>query len=131
MSGVSFPDMVDAIPQIRQALADLDTSTPYTLTEQWPRKAITGNLITVTEITNAGTDIDCVDRVTYQIDVWSPYANPVRKLVPLVNAAMLGIGFRRQAAEQLNYLTAKGGYYRKALRYGRKVDKRTMRLIDN
>ena len=85
MSGVSFPDMVDAIPQVREALASLDTSTPYTVTEQWPRKTITGNLITVTEITNAGTDIDCVDRVTYQIDVWSPYADPVRAgiMVPL------------------------------------------------
>ena len=127
---VSFPDMVDAIPQIRDALGNLDTSTTYTLTEKWPRKQITGNLITVTEITNAGTDTDCVDSLGYQIDVWSPYADPVRELVPLVNAAMLDIGFRRQSAEQLNYLTAKGGYYRKALRYGRRVDKRTMRLID-
>lgn len=130
MSGVSFPDMVDAILQIREALNNLDTSTPYTVTEQWPRKAITGNLITVTEITNAGTDTDCVDRLGYQIDVWSPRADPVRELVPLVNAAMLGIGFRRNTSEQLNYLTEKGGYYRKALRYGRRVDKRTMRLID-
>ena len=130
MSGISFPDMVDAILQIREALNNLDTSTPYTVTEQWPRKAITGNLITVTEITNAGTDTDCVDRLGYQIDVWSPRADPVRELVPLVNAAMLGIGFRRNASEQLNYLTEKGGYYRKALRYGRRVDKRTMRLID-
>lgn len=127
---VFFPDMVDAIPQIRAALADLDTSTPYTVTEQWPREIVTGNLITVTEISNAGTDTDCVDRLGYQIDVWSPYADPVRELGSLVNAAMLGIGFRRNAAEQLDYLTAKGGYYRKALRYGRKVDKRTMRLID-
>ena len=44
MSGVSFPDMVDAIPQVREALASLDTSTPYTVTEQWHRKTITGNL---------------------------------------------------------------------------------------
>lgn len=130
MSGVSFPDMVDAVAQIRQALDSLDTATPYTVSEQWPRKTITGNLITVTEIANAGTDIDCVDRLGYQIDVWSSCADPVRELVPLVNAAMLGIGFRRQAAEQLNYLASKGGYYRKALRYGRNVDKRTMRLID-
>ena len=127
---VSYSDMVDAIPQIRTALNDLDTDTPYTVTEQWPRRAITGNLITVTEISNAGTEIDCVDRLSYQIDVWSPEADPVRELVPLVNAAMLGIGFRRQAAEQLDRVTENGGYYRKALRYGRRVDKRTMRLID-
>ena len=127
---VSYSDMVDAIPQIRTALNDLDTDTPYTVTEQWPRRAITGNLITVTEISNAGTEIDCVDRLSYQIDVWSPEADPVRELVPQVNAALLGIGFRRQAAEQLDRVTENGGYYRKALRYGRRVDKRTMRLID-
>lgn len=127
---VRYPDMVDAIPQIRESLAGLNTSLTYTVSEQWPRTAITGNLITVMEITNAGTDMDCVDRIAYQIDVWSTAADPVRELAPLVNAAMQGIGFRRQEAAQLDRLTANGGYYRKALRYGRKVDKRTMRLID-
>ena len=43
---VSYPDMVDAIPQIRAALNDLDTETVYTVTEQWPRRAITVNLMT-------------------------------------------------------------------------------------
>lgn len=127
---VRYPDMVDAFPQIRKALAGLRTSLSYTVSEQWPRTVITGNLITVTEITNAGTDLACVDRVAYQIDVWSPAADPVRELVPLVNGAMLSIGFRRQAAEQLDRLSENGGYYRKALRFGRRVDKRTMRLID-
>lgn len=127
---VRYPDMIDAIPQIRKALTGLPTSLAYTVSEQWPRTAITGNLITVTEITNAGTDLECVDRLAYQIDVWAPAADPVRELVPLVNGALLSIGFRRQAAEQLDRLTENGGYYRKALRFGRKVDKRTMRLID-
>lgn len=128
--GVLYPDMVDAIPQIREALAGLNTSLAYTVSEQWPRTAITGNLITVAELTNIGTEVDCVDRVAYQIDVWSSAADPVRELTPLVNEAMLTIGFRRQASEQLDRLTANGGYYRKAMRFGRKVDKRTMRLID-
>lgn len=127
---VLYPDMVDAIPQIRKALTGLNTSLTYAVSEQWPRTAITGNLITVMEITNTGTGVDCVDRIAYQIDVWSPAADSVRELVPLVNGAMLSIGFRRQAAEQLDLLTANGGYYRKAMRFGRRVDKRTMRLID-
>lgn len=127
---VAYTDLVDAIPQIREALAGLETSLAYTVSEQWPRTTISGNLVTVTEITNAGTEVDCVDRIAYQIDVWSAAADPVRELVPLINAAMLGIGFRRQAAEQLDRLAVNGGYYRKALRYGRRVDKRTMRLID-
>lgn len=71
-----YPGMVDAIPQIRQALASLDTTLPYTVSEQWPRTSITGNLITVTEITNASTGWRCVDDLAYQIDVWQQRRTP-------------------------------------------------------
>ena len=123
-----YPGMVDAIPQIRQALASLDTTLPYTVSEQWPRTSITGNLITVTEITNASTSWRCVDDLAYQIDVWAAEADAVRE--PLVNDALLGIGFRRTASQPLDRYDKNGGYFRKALRFGRKVDKRFMRLID-
>lgn len=125
-----YPGMVDAIPQIRQALASLDTTLPYTVSEQWPRTSITGNLITVTEITNTSTGWRCVDELAYQIDVWAAEADAVRELAPLVNDALLGIGFRRTAAQQLDRYDKNGGYFRKAFRFGRKVDKRFMRLID-
>lgn len=122
--------MIDAIPQIRQALAALDTKLTYTVSEQWPRAAITGNLITVTEITNTSTGWGCVDDLAYQIDIWATEADAVRELAPLVNDALLGMGFRRTAAQQLDRYDKNGGYFRKALRFGRKVDKRTLRLID-
>lgn len=125
-----YPGMVDAIPQIRQALASLDTTLHYTVSEQWPRTSITGNLITVTEITNTSTGWRCVDDLAYQIDVWAAEADAVRELAPLVNDALLGIGFRRTASQQLDRYDKNGGYFRKALRFGRKVDKRFMRLID-
>lgn len=125
-----YPGMVDAIPQIKQALASLDTTLPYTVSEQWPRTSITGNLITVTEITNASTSWRCVDDLAYQIDVWAAEADAVRELAPLVNDALLGIGFRRTASQPLDRYDKNGGYFRKALRFGRKVDKRFMRLID-
>ena len=125
-----YPGMVDAIPQIRHALASLDTTLPYTVSEQWPRTSITGNLITVTEITNASTSWRCVDDLAYQIDVWAAEADAVRELAPLVNDALLGIGFRRTASQPLDRYDKNGGYFRKALRFGRKVDKRFMRLID-
>lgn len=125
-----YPGMVDAIPQIRQALASLDTTLPYTVSEQWPRTSITGNLITVTEITNTSTGWRCVDELAYQIDVWAAEADAVRELAPLVNDALLGIGFRRTAAQPLDRYDKNGGYFRKAFRFGRKVDKRFMRLID-
>ena len=125
-----YPGMVDAIPQIRQALASLDTTLPYIVSEQWPRTSITGNLITVTEITNTSTGWRCVDDLAYQIDVWAAEADAVRELAPLVNDALLGIGFRRTASQQLDRYDKNGGYFRKAFRFGRKVDKRFMRLID-
>lgn len=126
----NYPGMVDAIPQIRQALASLDTTLPYTVSEQWPRTSITGNLITVTEITNTSTGCRCVDDLAYQIDVWAAEADAVRELAPLVNDALLGIGFRRTAAQPLDRYDKNGGYFRKAFRFGRKIDKRFMRLID-
>lgn len=125
-----YPGMVDAIPQIRQALASLDTALPYTVSEQWPRASITGNLITVTEITNTSTSWRCVDDLAYQIDIWATEADAVRELAPLVNDALLGIGFRRTAVQQLDRYDKNGGYFRKAFRFGRKIDKRFMRLID-
>lgn len=125
-----YPGMVDAIPQIRQALASLDTTLPYTVSEQWPRTSITGNLITVTEITNTSTGWRCVDELAYQVDIWATEADAVRELAPLVNDALLGIGFRRTASQQLDRCDKNGGYFRKAFRFGRKVDKRFMRLID-
>ncbi len=125
-----YPGMVDAIPQIRQALASLDTTLPYTVSEQWPRTSITGNLITVTEITNTSTGWRCVDDLAYQIDVWAAEADAVRELTPLVNDALLRIGFRRTASQPLDRYDKNGGYFRKALRFGRKIDKRFMRLID-
>ena len=125
-----YPGMVDAIPQIRQALASLDTTLPYTVSEQWPRTSITGNLITVTEITNTSTGWRCVDDLAYQIDVWAAEADAVRELTPLVNDALLRIGFRRTASQPLDRYDKNGGYFRKALRFGRKIDKRCMRLID-
>lgn len=125
-----YPGMVDAIPQIRQALADLDTTLAYTVSEQWPRASITGNLITVTEITNTSTGWRCVDELAYQVDIWATEADAVRELAPLVNDALLGIGFRRTASQQLDRYDKNGGYFRKAFRFGRKIDKRFMRLID-
>lgn len=125
-----YPGMVDAIPQVRQALASLGTTLPYTVSEQWPRTSITGNLITVTEITNTSTGWRCVDELAYQVDIWATEADAVRELAPLVNDVLLGIGFRRTASQQLDRYDKNGGYFRKAFRFGRKVDKRFMRLID-
>ncbi|MCC8064165.1 MAG: hypothetical protein LIO70_03640 [Clostridiales bacterium] len=121
--------MVDALPDIKAALEGLDTDITYTVSAQWPRSAPTGALITITELDNAQVaGLLVVDRLSYQIDLWGTDADELRTLAPLVNAAMLSLGFLRDYA---GALTMEGSsYYRKTLRFGRRVDKRWMRLID-
>lgn len=121
--------MVDAEQQVREALSALNTELDYEVSARWPRRDDTGNLITVTEITNMQTEVSVVDHLAYQIDLWSTEADVILALVPLVNAALCGIGFRRDYAGPCE-LVENGFYYRKTFRFGRKVDKRTLRLID-
>lgn len=119
--------MVDAAGQIRAALTGLDTAVDYRVLFRWPRTEDAGALITVTELTNSQTDIPVVDALGYQIDLWAAERDDVDELAPLVNAALCGFGLRREYSGATEYQNNK---YRKTLRFGRKVDKRTMRLID-
>lgn len=124
-----WTQMVDATLQIREALTGLDTQLSYSVLSRWPRRGDIGNLVTVTEITNAQTAVPVVDNLAYQIDIWGTEPDAVRELSPLVNAALCGIGLRRDYASPPEpYQDSK--YYRRTFRYGRRVDKRTMRLID-
>lgn len=122
--------MVDAMPQIREALSNLETEIPYTVLSRWPRREDSGNLITVTEITNAQTTVPVVDQLGYQIDLWGLDRDTVRALSPLVNAALCGIGFRREYAGPAEPYQDPSKYFRRTFRFGRRVDKRTLRLID-
>ncbi|MCD8085346.1 MAG: hypothetical protein LUF28_03310 [Clostridiales bacterium] len=120
--------LADALPTIRAALEGLDTEVSYTVSAQWPRKVPTGALITVTELDNSQISGRLVvDRLSYQIDLWGPEADELRTLAPLVNTALLSIGFLREYAGALG---RENGYFRKTFRFGRRVDKRNMRLID-
>lgn len=121
--------MVDATPQIREQLTGLDTERDYSVFSRWPRREDTGDLITVTEITNTQTATGVVDSLAYQIDIWGTERDAIYELSPLVNKALCGIGFRRDyAGPEEPYQDGK--YYRRTFRFGRKVDKRTLRLID-
>lgn len=120
---------VDGVPDIREALEGLDTDLTYTVSCQWPRTAPTSTLITVVEIGNnqvAGKLV--VDSLSYQIDLWGPDADALRTLAPLVNTAVLSVGFLRDYSGPLDLEGS--SYYRKTMRFGRSVDKRSMRLID-
>ncbi|MCD7886210.1 MAG: hypothetical protein LUG44_01110 [Clostridiales bacterium] len=70
--------LVDAIPDIREALEALDTDLTYTVSCQWPRTAPTSTIITITEIgNNQVTGKLVVDSLSYQIDLWGPDAGPI------------------------------------------------------
>lgn len=125
-----FTQMVDPVPQVKALLQGLDTELEYAVLSRWPRQEDTGNLITVTEITNAQTAIGVVDDIAVQVDIWSAQRDVIRTLAPLVNAAVCGMGLRRDYAGPIEQQPGGLWSFRKTFRFGRRVDKRTMRLID-
>ncbi|MCC8120826.1 MAG: hypothetical protein LIO42_02305 [Oscillospiraceae bacterium] len=125
-----WTEMVQAVPELRALLEGLETDVTYRVTAKWPRERVTENLIVVTEITNMQTGVCVVDSLAWQIDLWSGELDVIRELAPLVNAALCGLGLRRDYAGAEEYVSGQHGYYRKTFHFGRKVDKRTMRLID-
>lgn len=120
--------IITALPQIRKAITD---STGVTVRTAFPRSTADGVLITVQEITNAhSASAKVVDELGYQIDVWAFDYDTAWGLVQKVNAVMAGIGFTRSMCDRDPLNDGDGGYMRYILRYGCKVDKRTMRLIE-
>lgn len=124
MANEYFP-MVDAYPQIRDLLEALPDAP--TVTERWPRKQVESPTIVVTEISNNHTDIDCVDQLGYQIDLFMEDLTQLRRVCDCVDEALWRIGFRRTMKQPWDS-GADGA--RMTLRYSRRVDKRSMRLIN-
>lgn len=117
--------MVDAFPQIREALEQLPDSP--TVSERWPQKQPDGALIVVTELTNAATSTPVVDELAYQVDVWAEDEGIFRRLCAGVDEALSGIGFLRTLASPPDFYPEG---HRRTFRYSRRVDKRLMRLIN-
>ncbi len=90
-----WTEMVQATPEIRALLESLETDAEYRVTAKRPRERVTENLITVTEITNMQTAVSVVVSLAWQIDLWSGEPDVIRELAPLVNAALCGLGLRR------------------------------------
>ncbi|MCD7769626.1 MAG: hypothetical protein LUH36_05895 [Oscillospiraceae bacterium] len=122
--------LVDARAQIRAALEEMDSDYTFTVRGQFPRSKADGVVVTYAEITNQSTSVSVWDQLGYQIDVWAFDRDTLYALAAAANTAMLTIGFRRDYSGPDEGPYDNSGYYRKTLRFGRKVDKRTMRLID-
>lgn len=122
--------LVDGRAQVRQALAEMECPVSFTVQGRYPRSTQEGVLITVGEYSNTSTDCPVVDRLSYQIDLWAFDRGTVVTLSEAVNRTLLSMGFRREYAGPDERSAEPAGYCVKTFRYGRKVDKRWMRLMD-
>lgn len=122
--------LVDGRAQVRKALEDMECSVAYTVRGRYPRSTQDGVLVTVGEYTNTSTDCPVVDKLSYQIDLWAFDRGAVVILSEAVNRTLLEMGFLREYAGPDERSDEPAGYCRKTFRYGRKVDKRWMRLMD-
>ncbi len=122
--------LVDARGQVKQALEGMESSVSFTLRASFPKGRIQGNVVTWKEYSNVSTSIPVVDEIVFQVDLWVTGGDDQAVLSQSVNRAMVGIGFRRVYAGPVEYDQNGKGFLHRVFRFGRKVDKRFMRLID-
>ncbi|MGM9594201.1 MAG: hypothetical protein ACI3U8_07590 [Candidatus Onthomonas sp.] len=121
--------LVDARSQVREALANLETEQSYTLRSRYPKGQTALPAVIWFEYSNTGTDCPVVDRLVFQVELWTEHLDSQNDLAQAVNRAMLELGLRRVYSGPDSY-DESGNCCRKIFRFGRKVDKRSMRLID-
>lgn len=122
--------LVDGRTVVRQALEGLSCGVTYTVRGSYPRSMRDGIIVIVGEYTNISTNCPVVDKLSYQVDLWAFDRETVVTLSEAVNEALLELGLRREYAGPDGISSQPAGYCTKTFRYGRKVDKRWMRLID-
>ncbi len=120
--------LVDARAQVKAALEEMESDIAFSVRQSYPKEAVEGVVVTYGEYDNRSTDCPVVDEIVYQVDIWAFDRETAAALAALVNRAMLGIGLKRtyMGPDTVENST----YERKTLRFGRRVDKRTMRLIN-
>lgn len=123
--------MVDAREQIKNLLEGIVFSEPFKVRAQFPQSESDGNIITYNEILNTQTAVSVVDKIAFQIDVWTYDMETLVNLIRLTSDALTGIGLKRQfTSPDFTPAETHSKYFRKTMRFGRKVDTRTNRLID-
>lgn len=121
--------LVDAREQIYAALSRLETEQTYTLRSRYPKGQTGLPAVIWFEYANTSTDCPVVDRLVFQVELWTESLDSQNELAQAVNRAMLDLGLRRSYGGPDSWDEG-GNCYRKIFRFGRKVDKRTMRLVD-
>lgn len=119
--------LVDARQQVKVALEGMQSEIAFDVRQSWPREQTDRIVITYSEYDNRSTDCPVVDELTYQIDIWCFDRETAVELAGLVNRAMLELGLKRT---YMSEVVENGVFQRKTMRFGRKIDKRWMRLMD-
>ncbi len=122
--------MIDAREQIKTLLENITLSVPFEVKMQFPQSYADGVQVTYFELTNENTAIPVVDKIAFQIDCWAYDMETLVELYMKIDEVMRKTGFLRSFASHDIFPSEIGGYYRKTLRYSRRVDTRTYRLID-
>ncbi|MCD8047686.1 MAG: hypothetical protein LUD80_03840 [Clostridiales bacterium] len=122
--------MVDAREQVRQALESMETERSFSLRGRFAPGSAEPPVVVWGEYSNIATDCPVVDELVFQVDLWTADRDSQNELAAAVNQALGEIGLRRIYAGPDGYEDIGPGYCRKTLRFGRRVDKRTLRLVD-
>lgn len=122
--------LVDGREQVARALQEMQTEHPFTLSSAYARSPGGGAQVVWSEFSNVSTSVPVVDELTYQVMVRAENPDVLAELSAGVNRAMLELGFRRSYGSADGYDAGGAGAYTKTYRFSRKVDKRTLRLID-
>ncbi len=122
--------LCDGREDVQAALAAMEPGFSFTLRSGFARAGLEGDVVTWGEWSNVSTDCPVVDELVYAVTVWAQDLDRLRSLCAAVNTALIGLGLRRIYSAPDEYTADAQGYYTKTFRFGRRVDKRTMRLID-
>lgn len=116
--------------EIKETLESIESDIPFKVKMAFPESVNDGNIISYFELSNTSTNISTVDDISYQIDLWFFDIEKLFNMLSLVDAVMAEKGFIRQFVSSDSMLHDPSGYLRKSVRYGRRVDTLTNRLID-
>ena len=122
--------LVDARAQVKAALEAMDTRIPFALQADFAPTPPRGNTVVWGEWANVTTRCPVVDRLTFQVDIYAENRTARQELSQAVNRALTAMGLKRIYASADLYEDVGQGCYCKRFRFARKVDKRSMRLID-
>lgn len=116
--------------EIKETLKSIPCDIPFDVKMAFPESVNEGNIISYFELTNISTSLSVVDDISFQIDLWFFDLDELFTMLSLVDKALTDKGLLRQFVSPDSMLHDSSGYLRKTLRYGRRVDTLTNRLID-